>query len=102
MSESREKERASKLVQEISQNEEEVPERYILKNEIIPPAIDASSNIWEDTLLTDFSLLSNNSSTTQNELAKLHSALKHWGCFQVLILESFPSSLIIQCAHMTS
>ncbi|XP_021765607.1 protein SRG1-like [Chenopodium quinoa] len=84
MAESRSEDATSKLVQEIAQKGEEVPESYMIKNDVISPAIDASSNLWEETLLIDFSQLSPVSSSTQNELAKLHSALKNWGCFQVI------------------
>ncbi|CAO2819644.1 unnamed protein product [Amaranthus hypochondriacus] len=69
----------SRLVQQISQNGKEIPERYLIKNQTISPAIDASSKLWDDTLLIDLSLLN-----SQNELAKLLYALNHWGCFQVI------------------
>lgn len=88
MDESRKEEIASRLVQEIAQKGEEIPEKYILKNEVILPAIDASPTLWSQSLIIDFSLLSiydPSSTAVQNQLTKLHSALKHWGCFQVFI-----------------
>ncbi|XP_021768551.1 probable 2-oxoglutarate-dependent dioxygenase ANS [Chenopodium quinoa] len=45
-----------------------------------------SSNLWEETLLIDFDLISTvSSSAHQDELSKLNSALKNWGCFQVTL-----------------
>ncbi|KAL2901266.1 Codeine O-demethylase [Bienertia sinuspersici] len=58
--------------------------RKIHLKDVIIPAIDASFSLWEDTLLIDFLLLSEKSSSAQNQLSKLHSALNHWGCFQVI------------------
>lgn len=89
MGESGKEDKASKLVQEIAQKEKEVPERYILKEGLIPQAIDANPTLWDETLLIDFSLLSSfdssssSTSAQQNELSKLQYALKHWGCFQM-------------------
>ncbi|XP_074302209.1 protein LATERAL BRANCHING OXIDOREDUCTASE 1-like [Silene latifolia] len=72
----------SELAQEIAKKGDEIPERFILKYpEIITPAIDAQSNLWENDLLIDYSLLS---SGHQTELLKFSSALKEWGCFQVI------------------
>ncbi|XP_074302780.1 protein LATERAL BRANCHING OXIDOREDUCTASE 1-like [Silene latifolia] len=72
----------SKLAQEIAKKGDEIPERFILKYpEIIIPAIDAPSNLWENDLLIDYSLLS---SSHRTELLKFSSALKEWGCFQVI------------------
>ncbi|KAK9698969.1 hypothetical protein RND81_08G144600 [Saponaria officinalis] len=71
-----------KLVQEIALKGESVPKTHLLKDDhVIPPAIDAPSQLWTHSLLIDYSLISSSSS---NELAKLHSALKDWGCFQVI------------------
>jgi len=88
---------ASKLVQEIAQKEEGVPERFILKQGEILDATDANPGLWEDTLLIDFSLLSSDSSSStpagQNELSKLQYALKHWGCFQVWLYNFSITSL---------
>ncbi|XP_057518755.1 protein SRG1-like [Amaranthus tricolor] len=87
LGESRKDEIAPKLVQEIAQKMEDIPERFLLKNDKISPAIDPPSNLWNDTLLIDFSLLSSqslSSSSAQDELSKLHYALSHWGCFQVI------------------
>ena len=70
---------SKKLVQEISQRGDQVPEKYIHKDGF-PQAIDAPDELWRDTLVVDFSLLS---SFDDNELAKLKSALSNWGCFQV-------------------
>lgn len=54
----------------------EIPEKYILKNEVILPAIDASPTLWNQSLFIDFSPLSvyDPSTAAQNELTKLHSA----------------------------
>ncbi|XP_074315662.1 protein LATERAL BRANCHING OXIDOREDUCTASE 1-like [Silene latifolia] len=72
----------SSLVQEIAEKGDPIPERFILKYpEIIIPAIDAPSNLWENELLIDYSLLS---SGHHNELFKLKSAIMKWGCFQVI------------------
>ncbi|XP_074283680.1 protein LATERAL BRANCHING OXIDOREDUCTASE 1-like [Silene latifolia] len=89
----------SKLVQEIALKGESVPERHFVKQDhVIPPAIDAPSRLWEHTLLIDYSLLSSSSSLThQKELTRLHYALKHWGCFQVInhdITSSFLEELM--------
>ncbi|XP_021765606.1 protein SRG1-like [Chenopodium quinoa] len=75
----------SRLEQEIAKKGEEVPQKYMIKNDVISPAIDASANLWEETLLIDFNLISSGSSSAhQHELSKLHSALENWGCFQVI------------------
>ncbi|KAL9246950.1 hypothetical protein vseg_020428 [Gypsophila vaccaria] len=72
----------STLVQEIAKKGDDVPEKFILKcSEVITPAVDAPSDTWEHTLLIDYSLLCSGS---LNELAKFRSALKEWGCFQVI------------------
>ena len=70
---------SKKLVQEISQRGDQVPEKYVYKKGF-PEAIDAPDELWRDTLLIDFSLLS---SSDHHQLAKLKSALSNWGCFQV-------------------
>jgi len=69
---------SKRLVQEISERGDQVPDKYIHKDGF-PQAIDAPE-LWRDTLVIDFSLLA---SFDENELAKLKSALSNWGCFQV-------------------
>ncbi|KAL9230675.1 hypothetical protein vseg_005995 [Gypsophila vaccaria] len=77
-----------KLVQELALKGESVPQKHLIKDDhVIPLAIDAPSQLWHDTLLIDYSLLSlslSSSSSSSKELAKLHLALKDWGCFQVI------------------
>ncbi|XP_074319192.1 protein LATERAL BRANCHING OXIDOREDUCTASE 1-like [Silene latifolia] len=65
-----------KLVQQIAKKGVEVPDEFLYKNGF-PDAID-DPQLWNDTLLIDFSLLS-----TTHELAKFYSILTTWGCFQV-------------------
>ncbi|KAL2929781.1 hypothetical protein RDABS01_035191, partial [Bienertia sinuspersici] len=66
-----------KLVQEIAKKGDHVPDEFLHKDGF-PEGIDAP-NMWRDTLLIDYSLLS---SSSTSELAKLRSALSQWGCFQ--------------------
>ncbi|XP_021768228.1 protein SRG1-like [Chenopodium quinoa] len=85
MDESRKEDVISRLVQEIAKKGEEVPQKYIIKNDVISSPIDASTNLWQEMLLIDFDLISSGSSSAhQHELSKLHSAFKNWGCFQVI------------------
>ncbi|CAO2841124.1 unnamed protein product [Amaranthus hypochondriacus] len=70
---------ASKLVQEIAKNGDEIPEKYIHKNGY-PEAID-DPDLWRNNLLIDLSLLCTSSTS---ELSKLRSPLSQWGCFQVI------------------
>lgn len=84
---------ATKLVQEITKkgdhnNNVHVPEDYLLKEGFFK-AIDAFDS-WTNHLLIDFSLLS--SSSSDDELAKLRSALSQWGYFQVYFVFPFSSS----------
>ena len=70
---------SERLVQGIAEKGNQIPEKFILKDGF-PEAIDAPLELWTDTLLMDFSLLS---SSDPHQLAKLKSALSNWGCFQV-------------------
>ncbi|XP_074284485.1 protein LATERAL BRANCHING OXIDOREDUCTASE 1-like [Silene latifolia] len=74
---------ASKLVQEIVKRGDEVPNVYLQKDDIPQVTEDEPDNLWTQTLLIDFALLSS-PTTSVVELAKLRSALSDWGCFQVI------------------
>ncbi|KAL2929798.1 Protein SRG1 [Bienertia sinuspersici] len=68
-------------------------QKNFITKTVFPEAIDASE-LWNNDLLIDFSLLSASSSS---QLAKLQSALSQWGCFQVInhgIESSFFEELI--------
>ncbi|KAL9223951.1 hypothetical protein vseg_000033 [Gypsophila vaccaria] len=73
---------ASNLVEEIAISCEEIPDKYLHKDGF-PEAIDVP-NVWNQSLLIDFSVLASSTPAAADELAKLRSALSHWGCFQVI------------------
>lgn len=73
----------SRLVQELVENDEsEVPDSYILKDNSDCEPIDLTVPFATDIPVIDFCQLIS-STAMDSELEKLRLALSLWGCFQV-------------------
>ncbi|KAA8522958.1 hypothetical protein F0562_009381 [Nyssa sinensis] len=88
----------SQPVQELVIDGDQLPERYICK-ENDRGIIDASVPLIEIPVI-DLSLLTNSSSTGRQELDKLQSALSSWGCFQA-VNHGMASSLLDEVREVT-
>lgn len=73
-----------KLVQELAEDGDEIPERFICKD--TPYGLITASLPLMDIPVIDLSRLSSSSATTETdeELMKLQQALRSWGCFQAI------------------
>ncbi|KAK4431791.1 protein SRG1 [Sesamum alatum] len=73
-----------KPVQELVENGDELPQRYIWRDNGDYGAIDFSVPLATEIPVIDFSLLVSSKSAMDPELLKLRSALSSWGCFQAV------------------
>ncbi|XP_051138755.1 jasmonate-induced oxygenase 2-like [Andrographis paniculata] len=80
------KEARQKHAQEMAENGDEVPQGYVWKDKIRYGPIELSPPLAEELPIIDLSRLFSASSAIDaaEELANLRSALRIWGCFQVI------------------